>query len=212
MVGGIVGKKSKQWYQAHINDPYVKAAKAAGYRSRATFKLLELDKDMRLFKKGMVVVDLGAAPGGWSELARQQVGKSGQVLAIDLLAMEPIDGVSFFQGDFSDSVMVDTLKGALGGKCADMVMSDMAPNLSGVAVADQLRMIGLAQQALAFCLDVLQPKGCFVIKLFHGQGFDDFVKDVKARFQHVSVRKPKASKSRSKEVYLYARDIRAIIE
>jgi 23S rRNA (uridine2552-2'-O)-methyltransferase len=208
---GIVGKKSKQWYHAHINDPYVKAAKAAGYRSRAAFKLLELQQQVGLLKKGMVVVDLGSAPGSWSEVAVKQVGARGRVLAIDLLSMAPVSGVLFFQGDFTQENQVGRIIQALDGQPVDVVMSDMSPNISGVASADQLRMMALAQQALAFCQTVLQPKGRLVIKLFHGVGFDEFVSEVKKIFLHVEVKKPKASKSRSKEVYLFAQTFRAIM-
>ena len=206
-----MGKKSKQWYHSHINDPYVKAAKAAGYRSRAAFKLLELHDQIGLFRSGMVVVDLGAAPGSWSEVARKQVGAKGRVFANDILPMAPVEGVSFFQGDFTQADQVTCLQDALGGLGVDLVMSDMAPNLSGIASADQLRMMALAQQALTFCQTVLSPRGTLIIKLFHGVGFDAFVAHVKQVFVHVEVKKPKASKSKSKEVYLFARTFRAII-
>ena len=206
-----MGKKTKQWYHDHINDPYVKAAKAAGYRSRAAFKLLELNEQESLLRAGNVVVDLGAAPGSWSEVASKRVGKKGLVVGIDLLPIEPIKGVTLLQGDFTDQTQVDALKVLLGERSADLVMSDMAPNLSGVPMSDQLRMMDLAQQALAFAMSVLHPEGAFIIKLFHGVGFDQFIAQVRKQFVKVRIRKPKASKSHSKEVYLSARNFRAIM-
>lgn len=204
-------KKSKQWYQDHINDPFVKEAKSKGYRSRATFKLSELDERAGLFKPGMSVVDLGAAPGGWSEYALQKVGEKGKVIGIDLLPMDPIQGVTLLQGDFTDESMVNELLALLSDQKADVVMSDMAPNISGVAVSDQLRMSDLARRALHFATQALRPEGKFVIKLFHGQGFDQVVSEAKKAFKSVSIRKPKASKAKSKEVYLFAHTFRDIL-
>ena len=207
-----VVKKGKAWYQRHINDPYVKEAQAKGYRSRAVFKLLEMNDEHHFFKKGHWVVDLGAAPGGWSEVALQQVGTDGGVVAIDLLPMEPIQGVTCLQADFASSEGQDLLLSVLDGRVLDGVISDMAPNLSGIAVADQLRSIGLAQAALEFAKTHLQPEGYFVVKLFQGQGFDQFVKAVRLCFKKVVISKPKASRNNSREVYLFARSFRAIIE
>jgi len=192
----------------HVSDPYVQRARAEGWRSRAVFKLLEIDAKDRLFRPGQTVVDLGSAPGGWSQVAVQRVGPKGRVLALDLLEMEPIPGVSFLQGDFSDNDFLARLEGELGGSKVDLVISDMAPNLTGIAAADQARGIGLVEMALDFALHWLKPDGAFVVKVFHGSGFEEFRRTMQASFEVFAVRKPDASRDRSSEVYLVGRRLK----
>lgn len=198
-------KSSKRWLQEHFDDPYVKQAQDQGLRSRAVFKLLELDEKYGLLKPGMVVVDLGAAPGGWSEAAVPRVGNNGRVIALDVLPMNSIPGVEFIQGDFTEDEPLAALERALGGQAVDLVMSDMAPNMSGVIVTDQARAMYLAELALAFAAEHLKPGGQFLVKMFQGEGFDAFVQRCRAQFEKVLVRKPGASRPRSREVYLLAR-------
>ncbi|HKJ16773.1 MAG TPA: 23S rRNA (uridine(2552)-2'-O)-methyltransferase RlmE [Xanthomonadales bacterium] len=197
-------KSSKRWLQAHFDDPYVKQAQQEGFRSRAVFKLQELDEKYRMLQPGMVVVDLGAAPGGWSEYVAPRVAPGGQVIALDILFMEPLPDVEFIEGDFTEAAALDALEAKLDGAKVDLVMSDMAPNMSGVAVTDQARAMYLAELAFEFSKDHLKPGGRLLIKMFQGEGFDGFVKHCRTAFSKVLVRKPKASRPRSREVYLLA--------
>ncbi|MGY6519127.1 MAG: 23S rRNA (uridine(2552)-2'-O)-methyltransferase RlmE [Lysobacteraceae bacterium] len=197
-------KSSQRWLQRHFSDPFVKKAQAEGLRSRAAFKLEELlDRD-RLLKPGQVVVDLGAAPGGWSQLVRGRLGDSGRVIALDLLEMPPIAGVEFLHGDFREADALSSLQATLDGQAVDLVLSDMAPNFSGVESVDQARAMALVELARDFAQDHLRPGGSFLAKLFMGVGFDEFVRDLRQRYAKVVVRKPKASRSRSAEVYVLA--------
>lgn len=197
-------KSSGRWLAEHFDDHYVKQAQQRGLRSRAAFKLLELQEKYRLIRPGMTVVDLGAAPGGWSQIARPLVGESGRVIALDLLPMEPLAGVEFIEGDFTEDGPLQALEDVLGQTGVDLVMSDMAPNMSGVAVVDQAKAMYLAELALEFARSQLKPGGDFVVKLFQGADFDRFLREVRSRFRTVQVVKPKASRPRSKEVYLLA--------
>lgn len=198
-------KTSKAWLREHVNDPWVQKAKAEGYRSRAAFKLKQIDAKDRLLKPGMVVVDLGATPGGWSQVAAGIVGRAGLVVAVDLLELEPLPGVTFIRGDFFEDATWSALVAELGERRADIVLSDMAPNWSGVSVADQARAVGLAELALEAAERLLAPGGAFLVKIFHGTGFDAYVKALRERFSRVVVRKPEASRGRSAETYLLAR-------
>ena len=195
-------KTSKQWMQEHVSDPWVKKAKAEGYRSRAAFKLIEIDKKDKLLQKGQVVVELGAAPGSWTQIVARKVLPEGCVLALDLLPFEPIPGVDFIQGDFSDDAMVTELESRLNGRSVDLVLSDIAPNLSGIPTVDQGRMMHLAELALDFANQHLRPGGNMLIKLFQGQGFMEYRKAMQELFVTVASRKPEASRDRSAEVYL----------
>lgn len=202
-------KTSKAWLQEHVNDAWVQKAKAEGYRSRAAYKLLQIDAKDRLLKPGMTVVDLGATPGGWSQVAAKAVGPSGRVVAVDLLELPPLPGVRFIHGDFHDPATWSALESTLAGRQVDIVLSDMAPNLSGVSVSDQARSVGLAELALDAALRLLAPGGSFLVKIFHGAGFDDFMKSLREHFDQVVARKPDASRGRSSETYLLARGRRA---
>ncbi|MDR1853796.1 MAG: RlmE family RNA methyltransferase [Azoarcus sp.] len=195
-------KTSKAWMREHVTDPWVQRAVAEGYRARAAYKLIEIDDRDRLLRPGATVVDLGAAPGSWSQVAAQRCGVGGKVFALDLLAMEPIAGVDFLQGDFAADAVLAEFERRLEGRRVDLVLSDMAPNISGVAAADQARSIGLCELALAFAVDWLRPDGRFLVKVFQGEGFDAFRREMERRFVSVQVRKPKASRDRSPEVYL----------
>jgi len=195
-------RSSGRWLSEHFSDEYVKQAQALGYRSRAVFKLKELDEKDRLLKPGMVVVDLGAAPGGWSQYAAECIGKRGAIIALDLLPVEPLPGVTFFQGDFREDDVLKTLMDHLAGREVDLVMSDMAPNMSGNRVVDQARGMHLAELALETAKDILRPGGTFVTKLFQGPDVDAYVATARGLFSTVSMRKPKASRDRSPEVYL----------
>jgi 23S rRNA (uridine2552-2'-O)-methyltransferase len=201
-------KSSHRWLQEHNNDHYVKRSQQEGYRSRASYKLLELNEKDRLFKPGMVVVDLGAAPGGWSQVAAKLVGDKGRVIASDILPMDAIADVDFVQGDFTDESVFNELLQLLGDDLADLVISDMAPNMSGMKAVDQPRAMYLVELALDMACRVLKPGGVFVAKVFHGEGFDSFLQDVKGRFQKVVTRKPDASRARSREVYLVAKGLK----
>ncbi len=194
--------------QEHVNDPYVQQAKKDGWRSRAAFKLLEIDAKDKLLKRGEVVVDLGATPGGWSQVAVQCVGESGLVLALDLLEMAPIRGVHFIQGDFREDAVLTQLEEALGEREVGVVLSDMAPNMSGVAVMDQARVMHLAELGLDFSRAHLTPEGAFLVKVFQGRDYEAFVRAMRETFQNVVVRKPDASRDRSAEVYLLGRGLR----
>ena len=198
-----MAKSSKAWLRRHVTDTYVRQAKEAGYRSRAAYKLLEIDKRDKLLKPGMRVLDLGAAPGGWSQVAAEKVKPAGKVVAVDLLEVKPIHGVTIFKGDFRE---VD-LEGALGGK-ADVVLSDMMPNITGVPLVDQARAAEVSMAAIELCRLFLKPEGAFLVKVFHGGAFDEVLKELRAVFQTVAVRKPAASRGESRENYLLARGLR----
>ncbi len=198
-------KSSNQWMQEHFDDEYVKKAQAMGYRSRSTFKLVEIQEKDKIIKPGMNVIDLGAAPGGWSDYARKIVGKKNKVIALDLLEIDPIEGVDFIQGDFRENDVLDKLYGVLDGAPVDLVMSDMAPNISGNKEMDQPRSIYLAELALDTAQTVLNKGGTFLIKMFQGAGFDEYKRDVAKCFSSVVIRKPKSSRARSKEVYILAK-------
>ena len=197
-------KSSAGWLREHFSDVYVKKAQAEGVRSRAVYKLEELIDRDRLLKPGMTVVDLGAAPGGWSQLVRQRLGENGKVFALDILPMQGIAGVDFLEGDFREEGVLRALEARLEGQRVDLVLSDMAPNMSGVALADQIRAMDLADLALDFSRQWLKPGGAFLIKLFQGAGFDDYIRSLRADFSRVTMRKPKASRARSREVYALA--------
>jgi 23S rRNA (uridine2552-2'-O)-methyltransferase len=204
-------KSSQRWLKEHFSDPFVKKAQAEGLRSRAAYKLEELVERDRLLKPGMVVVDLGAAPGGWSQWVRQELDRmakgqdaAGRVIALDILEMPTLAGVEFLHGDFRDDDVLSALETALGGKPVDLVLSDMAPNKSGVDAVDQPRAMHLAELAMDFADRHLKPGGTFLIKLFQGVGFDDYVRSLRQRYARVAIRKPAASRKRSPEVYALA--------
>jgi 23S rRNA (uridine2552-2'-O)-methyltransferase len=196
-------KSSDRWLREHHSDPYVKRARAEGWRSRAVYKLEQIDQRERLFKPGLVVLDLGAAPGAWSQYAKRRVGKSGRVLATDILAMEPLPGVEFLQGDFREQSVVDALKAGMG-QSADLVLSDMAPNLSGMDAIDAPRAMYLAELALELAAEILKPGSHALIKVLQGAGFDSLLVRARGRFERVKCLKPEASRSRSSETYLLA--------
>ena len=197
-------KSSTRWLQEHFSDPYVRRAQAEGWRSRAVFKLDELIARDRLLKPGMVVVDLGAAPGGWSQMVRSRLGDKGRVIALDILPMQGIAGVDFIEGDFREDEVLKTLEKHLDGAPVDLVLSDMAPNLSGMTSVDQPRAMELAELAEDFAVGHLRKGGVFLTKLFQGEGFDAYVRRLRQRYERVSMRKPKASRARSPEVYALA--------
>ena len=197
-------KSSQRWLREHFSDPYVKKAQAEGLRSRAAYKLEELIERDRLLKPGMVVVDLGAAPGGWSQYVRHAMGDGGRVLALDILEMPPLAGVEFLHGDFREEAVLSQLETLLDGQRVDLVLSDMAPNMSGVDVVDQARAMHLAELAMEFADGQLRTGGTFLIKLFQGTGFDDYVRELRRRYAKVVIRKPAASRKRSPEVYALA--------
>lgn len=197
-------KTSKQWMREHVNDPYVQMAQKDGYRSRAAYKLLEINAKDKLLKLGMVVVDLGATPGGWSQVAAREIGRGGKVIALDLLPLDPLAGVDFIQGDFRDDAVLKKLQDLLAGRQVALVISDMAPNMSGVLNADLARALYLAELAMEFAYEQLQADGYFLVKVFQGAGFEDYLKLMRSRFSKVVTRKPKASRDRSSELYLLA--------
>lgn len=199
-------KTSKAWMREHVTDPYVRQAKREGYRSRAAYKLQEIDARDRLLKPGMTVVDLGATPGGWSQIAAARVGPGGRVIAVDLLEMQPVAGVTFLLGDFREDAVLAQVEQALGGRQADLVICDMSPNISGIVVTDQARSMHLAELALEFSRTHLKPGGALLVKAFQGAGFQDLIAALRASFSRVAARKPKASRDRSSEVYLLALD------
>lgn len=199
-------KSSRRWLKEHFSDSYVKKAQQVGYRSRSVYKLLELQERDKLFKRGMTIVDLGAAPGGWSQVATECVGEQGCVVALDILPMKPLKGVQFIQADFTEDESVELLLKEIPDTEVDWVLSDMAPNLSGIESVDQPRSIYLAELALEFAMKVLSKNGGFLVKVFQGEGFDEYLKRVKECFNKVTIRKPKASRGRSKEVYILARN------
>ena len=194
-------KTSKAWLKEHFNDPWVAKAQEQGYRSRASFKLLEMHEKDRLFRPGMTVLDLGAAPGGWSQVAGQLIGGRGKVIASDILAMDALPDVTFIEGDFREDAIYEQILAALGDQRADLVMSDMAPNMSGNSAVDQPRAMYLAELALDMAERVLEPDGLFLVKVFQGEGFEDYRKALQSRFKRVVSRKPAASRARSTEVY-----------
>jgi 23S rRNA (uridine2552-2'-O)-methyltransferase len=200
---------SRQWLRRHVNDPYVQRSKREGYRSRSAYKLLEIDERDRILAGGQVIVDLGAAPGGWTQAAAKRAGPRGRVIAIDLLEMEPVAGAAFIRGDFATAGGLGAVEAALAGEKADVVLSDMAPNLSGIAISDQARSIALAEIARDFALAHLKPDGVFLVKVFQGEGYDEFLRSLRAGFAKVVVRKPDASRGESAELYLLARGPRA---
>lgn len=197
-------KSSRRWLDRHVNDEFVKRAQKDGYRSRAVYKLLEIQEKDRLMKPGQVVVDLGAAPGGWSQVAEKIIGGKGQVIALDILPMDAIAGVEFIQGDFREEEPLEQLRELLKGRQVDLVISDLAPNITGTAAVDQPRAMYLCELALAFARESLRPGGDFVVKAFHGEGFEEYVRELRTSFKRVVTRKPKASRPRSREVYLVA--------
>lgn len=201
-------KSSSRWLREHHSDEYVQRSRADGYRSRASYKLLELQESDRLMRRGDLVVDLGAAPGGWTQVAARLVGEQGRVVASDILPMDALADVVFVQGDFTEDEVLQRVLDALGERRADLVMSDMAPNMSGIRDVDQPRAMLLAELALDFARKVLKPGGKFVCKVFHGEGFDAFVKELRAAFGAVLTRKPDASRGRSREVYVIAKEFR----
>ena len=197
-------KSSQRWLDRHFKDEFVQKSQKEGFRSRAVYKLQEIQERDRLIKQGQLVVDLGAAPGGWSQYATQLVGSKGRVVAMDILPMDPIDGVSFIQGDFREEAVLTQLQELLDGSRVDLVISDMAPNVTGMAVVDQPRSMYLCELALDFARDCLKPGGSMAVKVFQGEGFDQYMRDLRAAFSKVVTRKPKASRPKSREVYLVA--------
>jgi len=195
-------RTSKAWMQEHVNDEFVKRANKEGYRSRAAYKLMELDQRDRLIRPGMTVVDLGAAPGSWSQVVAERLKGQGRVIALDLLEMQPMPGVEFIQGDFTEAEALARLEKMLGDQQVDLVISDMAPNMSGIALVDQARAMHLAELSLEFALQWLKPGGNFLVKVFIGSGFDELVRMMRPQFDKVVTRKPKASRDRSAETYL----------
>ena len=202
-------KTSNQWLEEHFNDHYVKQSQQDGYRSRASYKLLELNEKDKLIRPGMIVVDLGSAPGGWSQVAGRLVGVKGRVIASDILPMDSMEGVDFIQGDFTDVPVFEKLLALLGDSLADLVISDMAPNMSGVVAIDQPQAMYLVELAFDMAKQVLKPKGNFAVKIFHGEGFDSYLKMLKVSFEKVVIRKPDASRARSSEVYVVAKGFKA---
>lgn len=202
-------KSSNQWLQEHVNDPYVKQAQKDGYRSRSSYKLMQLNEKDRLIRPGMLIVDLGSAPGGWSQVVGRLTGAKGRVVATDILPMEPLRGVEFIQGDFTDAVVLEQVLELLQGKKPDLILCDIAPNITGIDSADQASSMYLVELALDFVRQALRPKGDFVVKVFQGAGSDAFLKDLRTSFDKVLVRKPAASRARSREVYLVAKAFKA---
>lgn len=201
-----MAKSSKQWLRRHVTDTYVRKAKEQGYRSRAAFKLLELDETERIFRPGMIVVDLGAAPGGWSQVAVAKVMPGGRVIAIDLLRVAPISGVMVLRADFRERMLIDSL----GGSKADVILSDVSPNLSGIGNVDQARALELWQAAIDFCSKALKADGVFLVKAFHGEAFEELLSHLKRSFSKVKVIKPSASRGESAETYVVARNLHAL--
>ncbi|MDG0969032.1 MAG: 23S rRNA (uridine(2552)-2'-O)-methyltransferase RlmE [Porticoccaceae bacterium] len=201
--------KNRSWIQQHVKDPYVKQSQADGYRSRASYKLLEIVNKDRLIRSGMTVVDLGSAPGGWSQVAARLVGDRGRVHALDILPMDPIAGVDFVQGDFTEAEIFRELSELIENRPVDLVISDMAPNLSGNRAVDQPAVMYLVELAMEMAQNVLTKDGVFIAKLFQGEGFDTFVLEVRKLFNRVSLTKPDASRSKSREVYLVAKGLKA---
>jgi len=201
-------KSSGKWLAEHFSDEFVKRARKEGYRSRAVYKLREIDERDRLLKPGLTVVDLGAAPGAWTQYVKERVGNGGRVIALDILPVEPLPGVEILQGDFTEDSTLQQLLGALGGQPVDLVISDIAPNISGIDSADQARAMYLAELAEDFAEQVLKTGGAFLVKVFQGRGFNEFFKVLQQKYARVASRKPKASRPRSPEIYLLATGFR----
>jgi len=201
--------KTRAWHHRHVNDFYVRQSVEQGYRSRAAYKLLEIDARDHLLRPGLVVVDLGCAPGGWCQVAAERMRGQGRIVGIDLLEMTGLNHVTFMQGDFTEDATLAELERGLQGRRVDLVLSDMAPNISGVVAADQARAYDLAELALDFAAKWLQPEGVFLVKVFQGAGFEDYVRRLRATFRAVATRKPKASRDSSREVYLLARGMKS---
>ncbi len=198
-------KSSRRWLKEHFDDEFVKRAQREGFRSRAVYKLDEIQQRDRIIRPGMTIVDLGAAPGGWSQYALGLIGRKGRIVAMDILPLDPLPGVEFVQGDFHDEAVLEQLLETVHGQPIDLVMSDIAPNITGVDAVDQPRAMYLAELAADFADKVLRPGGDLLVKLFQGEGFDDLVRDLRSRYDKVVIRKPKASRPRSREVYALAR-------
>ncbi|HIU74162.1 MAG TPA: RlmE family RNA methyltransferase [Candidatus Aphodousia faecipullorum] len=206
-------RSNRAWIERHINDPFVKRSRVDGYRARSVYKLIELNEKEKLIRPGMTVVDLGAAPGSWTQVVREKLSDkngevNGKIIAMDILPMDPIDGVTFLQGDFREQDVADQLNALVGEEQVDLVLSDMAPNLSGIAAADAARCLLLNELALEFCLEHLKNDGVFVTKVFQGSGFSQYVETLKKHFKVVLTRKPQASRSTSAEVYMVAKGIK----
>ena len=201
-------RTSKAWMHEHVTDPYVQQAKAEGYRSRASYKLMEIDDRDRLIRPGDTVVDLGAAPGGWSQVVAKRLSGRGRIVALDLLEMAPIHGVDFIQGDFREDDVLQQLENLLGGGKVGLVLSDMAPNMSGIPLSDQARVMHLAELGLEFGRNWLKPDGAFLVKVFQGHGYEELVRSMRETFRSVVTRKPDASRDRSAEVYLLGKGLR----
>ena len=201
-------RTSNAWLREHVNDTYVQRAKSEGYRSRAAFKLMEIDDRDHLIRAGEVVIDLGATPGGWSQVAAKRMQGKGRVIALDLLEMEPLHGVEFIQGDFREDVVLNQLETTLAGEKVGLVLSDMAPNMSGILLSDQARVMHLAELGLEFSRGWLKPNGAFLVKVFQGYGFEEFVREMRAVFKSVATRKPDASRDRSAEIYLLGKGLK----
>ena len=202
-------RSSARWLQEHFDDPYVKKAQKLGYRSRASFKLLEIQEKDRLIKPGMTVVDLGSAPGGWSQVAMALVGHNGRVIASDILPMDSLAGVDFICGDFSEDAVLQQILDCLGDAKADVVISDMAPNMSGMPAVDQARAMYLIELAVDMASQVLKPGGSFLSKVFHGEEFDELLRQLRTRYARVLTRKPQASRARSRETYVLAQGLKS---
>ncbi|NLY59132.1 MAG: 23S rRNA (uridine(2552)-2'-O)-methyltransferase RlmE [Gammaproteobacteria bacterium] len=202
-------KTSKGWLKEHFDDPYVKRAQKDGYRSRASYKLLEIQEKDRLLRPGMTVLDLGAAPGGWSQVASRLIGEKGRIIASDILPMDSIADVNFIQGDFTEDEVFEAILAAIGDQPVDLVISDMAPNMSGTPAVDQPRAMYLCELALDMAGRVLRPGGDFLIKVFHGEGFDEYFREMRGQFDKLVTRKPGASRDRSRETYLLGKGFKA---
>ncbi len=203
-------KSSSRWLREHASDPYVKRAHREGWRSRAVFKLEQIQRSEKLLRPGMIIIDLGAAPGGWSQFAARALQGRGEIFAVDILAMPHIPGVTFIEGDFQDQALMEKLLAALGGRPVDLVMSDLAPNMSGIDAVDQPRSMNLAELALELSTQVLKPGGDLLLKVFQGSGFQELVQAARRQFTKVKLRKPDASRARSAEMYLLARSRRMV--
>lgn len=201
-------KSSRRWLERQFSDPYVKRAQQDGYRSRAAYKLLEIQEKDRILSPGMRILDLGAAPGSWSQIAARSVGSKGHVYALDLLRMEPLPGVVVLQEDFREDRALEALRRELSGTPLDLILSDMAPNMTGTSAVDQPRVIYLAELALGFARECLKPEGGMVVKVFQGEGFDQLLRDMRLNFMSVLSRKPKSSRAQSRELYLVAKGFR----
>ena len=198
-------KSSAGWLHEHVNDPYVKQAQKDGYRSRSSYKLIQLNEKDRLIRPGMLIVDLGAAPGGWSQVAGRLVGEQGKVVATDILPMDRLKNVDFIQGDFTQETVLEQIVALLGDRKPDLVICDMSPNITGIAVADQASSMYLVELALDFARRALKPKGDFLAKVFQGAGSEEYLKQLRAAFEKVLIRKPAASRARSREIYVVAK-------